>query len=141
MTGEEEMVGIAIEDAAELSEVCGYASDWIKGAPPEVRASLARFGQSALAPSLLIEALDRFSDLLVRLVPSTSPTPVMAGCLSSPLGAGEAIGLAELLLGLAINAWPADLGRAEALSHDCRRWAVRLMHLPGMITESAGPSR
>ncbi len=106
MNREREMVGIAIDDAAELSEVCRYAIDWIKGAPPEVRASLRRFGQSAFAPSVLIEALNRFSDLLLRLAPSTSPTPAMPGSLSTPLGAGEAIGLAELLLDLAIDGWP-----------------------------------
>jgi hypothetical protein len=141
MNSEKEMVGIAIDDAAELSEVCRYAIDWIKGAPPEVKASLRRFGASAFAPSVLIEALNRFSDLLLRAVPSTSPTPVMPGCLSTPLGAGEAIGLAEILLDLAIDGWPADPGHAEALSHDCRRWAVRLMHIPGVITEPAEPSR
>jgi hypothetical protein len=135
MNSEREMVGIAIDDAAELSEVCRYVIDWIKGAPPEVRASLQRFGQSARAPTILTETLDRFSDLLLRLVPSAIPTPNMPGCLSTPLGAGEAIGLAELLLDFAIDGWPADPDHADALGHDCRRWAVRLMHIPGVITE------
>lgn len=124
------VVGIDMLDAAELAEICDYVAEWIRGAPPAVAHSLARFGASCEAPAILLEELERFSDLLVRLVPSVSPAKISP---TAPLGAGEALGLAELLIGLAIDGWPADPDHAQALEHDCRRWALRLTHIPGVI--------
>jgi len=124
------MVGIDMLDAAELAEICDYVAEWIRGAPPAVVDSLARFGASCEAPTILVEELERFSDLLVRLVPSVSPAKISP---TAPLGPGEALGLAELLIGLAIDGWPADPDHAQALDHDCRRWALRLTHIPGVI--------
>jgi hypothetical protein len=125
-----EMVGIDMLDAAELAEICEYVSCWIRQAPPAVTDSLVRYGASCDAPTILLEALEHFSDLLVRLVPSLTPTTVD---LTAPLGAGEALGLAELLIELALRGWPSDADHAEALEHDCRRWALRLTHIPGVI--------
>ena len=123
-------VGIDMLDAAELAEICDYVAEWIRGAPPAVADSLARFGASREAPTILLEELERFSNLLVRLVPSVSPAKISP---TAPLGPGEALGLAELLIGLAIDGWPADPDHAQALDHDCRRWALRLTHIPGVI--------
>jgi hypothetical protein len=129
-TNDIEMVGIDMLDAAELAEICDYMADWIRGAPPVVGESLARFGASGDARMILLEELDRFGALLVRLVPSVSPAKVS---VTAPLGPGEALGLAELVITLAIDGWPTDPDRSEALEHDCRRWALRLTHIPGVI--------
>jgi hypothetical protein len=125
-----EMVGIDILDAAELAEICDYLGEWITHAPTEVTDSLARHGASPAAPQLVLDALARFAELLVRLVPSVSPVHVST---TAPLGPGEALGLAELLIELAINGWPTDEGHVEALEHDLRRWALRLSHIPGVV--------
>lgn len=124
------MVGIDMLDAAELAEICDYVAEWIRGAPAAVGESLARFGASVQAPTILLEELERFATLLIRLVPSPSPVKVS---ITAPLGPGEALGLAKLLITLAIDAWPTDPDHAEALVHDCRRWALRLSHIPGVI--------
>src|SRR5579862_2820060 len=124
------MVGIDMLDAGELAEICDYVATWIRGAPPAVADSLARFDASSAAPTILLEELERFGSLLVRLVPSVSPAKISP---TAPLGPGEALGLAELLIGLAIDGWPVDPDHAEALEHDCRRWALRLTHIPGVI--------
>jgi hypothetical protein len=124
------MVGIDMLDAAELAEICDYLAEWIRGAPPAVADSLARFGASSDASTILLEELERFATLLIRLVPSPSPAKISP---TAPLGPGEALGLAELLIGLAIDGWPTDPDHGEALEHDCRRWALRLAHIPGVI--------
>lgn len=66
-----EMVAVDILDAAEMAEICDYLSDWIGGAPPAVHASLTRFGGPD-APAILLEALGRLADRLVRAVPPPS---------------------------------------------------------------------
>jgi hypothetical protein len=125
-----EMVGIDMLDAAELAEICDYVADWIRGAPPVVGESLACFGASGDARMILLEALDHFGALLVRLVPSVSPTRVRS---LTPLAPGEALGLAQLLVDLAVNGWPADGDEADCMAGDCRSWAVRLFNTPGMV--------
>jgi hypothetical protein len=129
-TPDPQLVGIDILDAAELAHICRYLTAWITHAPPAVTASLARFGASAEAPATLLDALRHHGDLLERLVPSTSPTHIT---VTAPLGPGEATGLAEFLIDLAINGWPSDPAHDEAIQHDCRRWALRMIHIPGVI--------
>ena len=124
-----EFVAVDILDAAEMAEVCDYVRVWICGAPPAVTASLARFGGPD-ARATLFEALGRLADALTRAVPSVTPTRV--GRLT-PLAPGEALGLAELLVDLAVNGWPADPDHADCMSGDCRRWAMRLFKTPGML--------
>ena len=125
-----ELVAINIVDAAEIAEICGYITAWITQAPAPVTESLARFGADRDAPAILLDALARFGDLLVRLVPSTTPTNPTT---TAPLGPGEAIGLSEFLINLAINDWPTDPSHIETIQHDCRRWALRMTHIPGVI--------
>jgi hypothetical protein len=124
-----DMVVLDMLDAVEMAEVCDYVRDWIDGAPPAVTASLSRFGGPD-AKAILLEALGRLADVLVRAVPSVSPTSV-----SSPtaLAHGETLGLVELLVELAGNRWPADAERAQALADDCHRWAARLLNTPGTL--------
>jgi hypothetical protein len=124
-----DMVAVDMLDVAELAEVCDYLRDWIGGAPPAVHASLTRFGGPD-APAILLEALTRLADTLVRAVPSVSPTSAPS---STPLATGETLGLVELLVELAGNRWPADADHAEALADDCHRWAARLLNTPGMV--------
>jgi hypothetical protein len=124
-----EMVAVDMLDAAELAEVCDYLRDWIGGAPPAVNASLTRFGGPD-AKAILLEALTRLADTLVRAVPSVSPTSVPS---PTPLAPGETLGLVELLVELAANRWPADADHAQAMADDCHRWAARLVNTPGMV--------
>jgi hypothetical protein len=124
------MVGIDMLDAAELSEICEYVSCWIRQAPQAVNDSLVRFGAHPDAPAILLEALDHFTESLVRLVPSVSPTIPKT---EVPLEPGEALGLAELLTDLVKFGWPADADQAQAMRTDCRRWAARLTWIPGVI--------
>ena len=126
---ETEMVAVDILDAAELAEICDYVRDWIRAAPPAVSASLTRFGGPDAA-TILLGALGRLADALVRAVPSTTPT--QAGG-RTPLAPGEALGLAELLVDLAVNGWPAGGDEADYMAGDCRRWAMRLFNTPGMV--------
>ena len=121
-----EMVVVDIDDAVEMAEICGYVADWISGAPPAVGASLARFGGPD-AKAILLEALARLADRLLRAVPSPRPTP-----LRSPAALGVG-GLAQLLADLAVNGWPADPDGAEATADDCHRWAVRLLNTPAVL--------
>jgi hypothetical protein len=123
-----EMVAVDILDAAEMAEICDYLADWIGGAPPAVQASLTRFGGPD-AKAILLEALARLADRLVRAVPSVSPTSVPS---PTPLAGGETLGLAELLADLAVNRWPADPDHAQAMADDCHRWAARLLNTPGI---------
>jgi hypothetical protein len=127
-----QMVGIDLADVAELACTCEFLRDWIRQAPGEVTQSLARHGASPDTPAVVVEALERFADLLVRLVPCISPTRARAD-RPTPLGPGEALGLGELLIELAANGWPADAAHAEAMEDDCRRWALRLTRIPGLI--------
>jgi hypothetical protein len=124
-----EMVVLDILDAAEMAEICAYLRDWIGGAPPAVSASLTRFGGPD-AKAILLEALARLADTLVRAVPSVSPTSVPS---PTPLAPGETLGLVELLVELATNRWPADPDHAQAMADDCQRWAARLLNTPGML--------
>ncbi len=128
-----QLVGIDILDAAELAEICQYITAWITQAPAAVTHSLSRHGASTDAPAILLDALRHYSNLLERLVPSTSPDHVTT---TAPLGPGEAIGLAEFLSDLAINGWPTDPEHIDALRDDCRRWALRMIHIPGVIPTS-----
>jgi hypothetical protein len=123
-----EMVVFDILDAAEMAEVCDYVRDWIGGAPPAVTASLARFGGPD-AKAILLETLGRLADVLVRAVPSVSPTSVPS---PMALAHGETLGLVDLLVELAANRWPTDAEHAQALAGDCHRWAARLVNTPGM---------
>ena len=123
-----DMVAVDMLDVAELAEICDYVADWIGGAPRAVNASLTRFGGPD-APAILLEALARLADTLVRAVPSVSPTRVRS---LTPLAPGEALGLAELLVDLAVNGWPAGADHAGAMAGDCWRWAMRLFNTPGM---------
>jgi len=116
-------------DAAELAEICDYVADRLfpAGDPPAPASSgrqLARFGASCEAPTILVEELERFSDLLVRLVPLRQTRGKI-----KPHRAARAWrkrwGWPRLLIGLAIDGWPADPDHAQALDHDCRRWALR----------------
>lgn len=124
-----EMVVLDILDAAEMAEICEYLRDWIDGAPPAVSASLTRFGGPG-AKAILLEALARLADTVVRAVPSPSPTSVPS---PTPLSPGETLGLAELLVDLAVNRWPADADHAQAVADDCHRWAARLLDTPGTL--------
>lgn len=124
-----EMVVLDILDAAEMAEICDYLHDWIGGAPPAVSASLTRFGGPD-AKAIVLEALARLADSLVRAVPSVSPTSVPS---PTPLAPGETLGLVELLVELAANRWPADADHAQAMADDCHRWAARLLNTPGMV--------
>jgi hypothetical protein len=124
-----EMVVLDILDAAEMAEICDYLRDWIGGAPPAVSASLTRFGGPD-AKAIMLEALARLADRLVRAVPSPSPTSVPS---PTPLAPGERLGLVELLVELAGNRWPADADHAQALADDCHRWAARLGNTPGTL--------
>lgn len=124
-----EMVVLDILDAAEIAETCDYLRDWIVGAAPAVNASLTRFGGPG-AKAILLEALARLADTVVRAVPSVSPTPVPC---PTPLAPGETLGLVELLVELAGNRWPADADHAQAMADDCQRWAARLLNTPGML--------
>lgn len=124
-----QMVAIDVVEAAEAAATCSYVRDWLR-ACPKAADSLVRFTASPAAPAVLVAALDRLVGLLGRLVPSVSPDRVTT---SAPLGPGEALGLAELLVDLAGHRWPADPGQGEALEDDCRRWALRLLRVPGVI--------
>ena len=124
-----EMVAVDMLDIAELAEICDYVRDWVGGAPPAVNASLIRFGGPD-AKAILLEALGRLADVLVRAVPCVSPTGVQS---PTSLGHGETLGLAELLATLSVNSWPADADHAQALASDCHRWAARLLNTPGMV--------
>jgi hypothetical protein len=124
-----EMVAVDMVDVAELAEICDYVRDWVGGAPPAVNASLTRFGGPD-AKAILLEALGRLADVLVRAVPCVSPTGVQS---PTSLGHGETPGLAELLATLSVNGWPADADHAQALADDCHRWAARLGNTPGMV--------
>lgn len=124
-----EMVVVDILDAAEMAAICDYLRDWIGGAPPAVNASLTRFG-GADAKAVMLEALARLADTLVRAVPSVSPTSVPC---PTPLTPGETLGLVELLVDLAENRWPADADHAQAMADDCHRWAARLLNTPGTL--------
>ncbi|MGH9104461.1 MAG: hypothetical protein ACRDZX_01220 [Acidimicrobiales bacterium] len=59
----------------------------------------------------LIVALEDHAEQLVRLLPSVTPAPVPA---PAHLTGGEALGLAELVGGLAERGWPDDPAYAEA---------------------------
>ena len=124
-----EMVVVDILDAAEMAEICEYLADWISGAPPAVAASLARFGGPD-AKAILLEALARLGDRLVRAVPSPKPTLVRS---PAALAGGETLGVAQLLADLAVNGWPAHPEVAEAKADDCHRWAVRLLNTPAVL--------
>jgi hypothetical protein len=124
-----DMVALDILDAAELAEICDYLSDWIGGAPEAVTTSLTRFGGPDAKP-ILLEALSRLADTLVRTVPSVSPTSVPS---PTPLAQGETLGLVELLVDLSGNRWPVDADHAQAMADDCHRWAARLLNTPGMV--------
>jgi hypothetical protein len=124
-----DMVVLDILDAAEMAEICHYLRDWIGGAPRAVSASLTRFGGPD-AKAIMLEALARLADTLVRAVPSVSPTSVQS---PKPLAPGETLGLVELLVELAANRWPADAYHAQAMADDCHRWAARLLNTPGMV--------
>ena len=124
-----DMVAVDMLDVAELAEICDYLRDWIGGAPPAVSASLTRFGGPD-AKAIMLEALARLADSLVRAVPSVSPTSVPP---PTPLAPGETLGLVELLVELAGNRWPADADHAQAMADDCHRWAARLLNTPGMV--------
>lgn len=124
-----EMVVLDIGDAAEMAEICDYLRDWIGGAPPAVSASLTRFGGPD-ATAIMLEALARLADRLVRAVPSISPTSVPS---PTPLTPGETAGLVELLVELAANRWPADADHAQAMADDCHQWAARLANTPGTL--------
>jgi len=137
-TPDPQLVAIDILDAAEIAEMCQYLTAWITQAPAEVTDSLARFAASPHAPAILLDALHHYRRLLERLVPTTSPDHVTT---IAPLGPGEAVGLAEFLIDLAKNGWPPDPAHDEATQHDCRRWALRMAHIPGVIpTASPSPS-
>ena len=75
--------------------------------------------------SELAAALGHYADVVLRLVPSVSPVP--ASC-ATPLMAGEALGLTELLAGLASYGWPTSpplrRGPADQLP-DLGRAAIR----------------
>lgn len=136
-TPDPQLVAIDILNAAELAEICQYLTAWITQAPAEVTDSLSRFGASPDAPAILLDALHHYGHLLERLVPSTSPDHVTTIASLSP---GEAIGLAEFLIDLAINGWPPNPTHDETTRHDCRRWALRMVHIPGVIpTASTSP--
>ena len=124
-----EMVVLDILDAAEMAEICDYLRDWIGGAPPAVSASLNRFG-GPHATAILLEALARLADTLVRAVPSVSPTSVPC---PTPLSPGETLGLVELVVDLAGNRWPAHADHAQAMADDCHRWAARLLNTAGTL--------
>jgi hypothetical protein len=124
-----DMVTLDILDAVEMAEICDYVRDWICGAPPAVTASLARFGGPD-AKAILLEALGRLADSLVRAVPSPSPTSVPS---PMPLAHGETLGLVDLLVELGANRRPTDAEQARALAGDCHRWAARLLNTPGMV--------
>ena len=124
-----EMVVVDIADAAEMAEICDYLREWIVGAPPAVNASLTRFGGPG-AKAILVEALARLADTLVRAVPSVSPTSVPC---PTPLAPGETLGLVELLVDLAGNRWPTDADAAQAMADDCHHWAARLLNTPGTL--------
>ena len=124
-----DMVVLDLLDVAELAEICDYLRDWIGGAPPAVHTSLTRFGGPD-AKAILLEALTRLADTLVRAVPSTSPTSAPS---PTPLAPGETLGLVELLVELAANRWPADADHAQAMADDCHQWAARLLTTPGTL--------
>lgn len=122
------MVAIDVFDAGELAETCGFLRSWILAAGAEVAGSLASVG-GPQAYDIVVDALGRAPDLLVRLLPSVSrelPAQV------APLGPGEALGLTEMLLDIAEHGAPADRAYARALVEDCRGWAVRLSYIPGV---------
>jgi hypothetical protein len=129
MTGAEtEMVAIELIDAAELAVTCQFVNHWMRDAPVAVMASLRAFGGPD-APAVVVEALGRLAEVLVRAVPSTTPHGVTT---TTPLSPGEALGLAELLVELSVDGWPADTEPARWMADDCQRWAVRLLHTPGV---------
>jgi hypothetical protein len=137
MTGAEtEMVAIDVIDAAELADTCQFVNDWMRDAPVAVTASLRAFGGPG-APAVVVEALGRLGEVLVRAVPSTTPHGVTT---TTPLSPGEALGLAELLVELSVDGWPADAEPARWIADDCQRWAVRLLHTPGQ-TPTGEPLR
>lgn len=130
MTGAEtEMVAIDLIDAAELADICHFVNDWLRAAPAAVNASLRAFGGPD-APALLVEASGCLADVLVRAVPSTTPQGVTT---TTPLSPGEALGLAELLVDLSVDGWPADTEPARRIADDCLRWAVRLLDTQGWV--------
>jgi hypothetical protein len=123
------MVALDMLDAVELAEICEYVRDWIGGAPPAVSSSLARFGGPD-AQAILLEALARLTDSLVRAVPQVTPRRVSVAAALNP---SEALGLAEMVLDLAVGHWPSEPAASDALEDDCRRWALRLARTPGLL--------
>ena len=123
------MVALDMLDVVELAEICDYLRDWIGGAPPAVSASLTRFGGPD-AQAILLEALARLAGSLLRAVPQVAPDRVS---VATPLSPTEALGLAEMVLDLAVGHWPTDPASSDALEDDCRRWALRLARTPGLL--------
>lgn len=121
---ETDLVGIDVLDAVELSEICTYVADWVRAAPRSVRASLVRHGASPDAPAVLLEALERFAEELLRL-PGARPRAKAP----DPLSAAEATELALVLLYVAYRGWPTDPHHAACLVEDCRGWAARLARI------------
>jgi hypothetical protein len=119
-----DLVGIDVLDAVELSEICCYVADWVRAAPRSVRASLVRHGASTDAPAVLLEALDRFAEDLLRL-PGARPR----ADAPEPLSGAEAAELALVLLYVAYRGWPEDPHHAACLVEDCRGWAARLARI------------
>lgn len=125
-------VGIDILDAAELADTCHYLTAWIAQAPAEVTDNLARFTTNDDALAVLLDALGYYTNLLDRLIPTAIPNHDTA----SPLSPGGTIGLAEILTDLAANGWPTDPHHAQTLRHDCRHWALRILHAPGVTPDT-----
>jgi hypothetical protein len=124
------MVAVDMLDAVELAEICEYLRDWIGGAPPAVSSSLARFGGPD-AQTILLDALARLADTLMRAVPTVTPHHRVR--VATALSPGEALGLAEVVLDLAVHHWPTEPAASDALEDDCRRWALRLARTPGLM--------
>lgn len=124
-----DMITLDMLDAVEMAEVCDYLRDWIVGAPKAVTESLTRFGGPD-AKAIVLEALGRLADVVVRAVPCVCPTSVPS---PMPLASGETLGLVELLVTLATNRWPTDADRARAMASACHHWAARLLNTPGMV--------
>lgn len=123
----EDLIAIDIGDAGELALTCEHLCRWLRDASHPVVDSLHSFGGTDV--EALIETLDRLTGALSRAFPSVSPHRLTGSAALCP---AETLSLAEFLLDIANDLRTEDGPEVQTLHDDCRRWALRLAHTPGL---------